>query len=55
MVRRLGDGEHVRVGEVLARERGVFTVRWNDDGTEESLRLDHRNLLVTEGTLASSP
>ncbi|MCF6473862.1 hypothetical protein FAF44_36585 [Nonomuraea sp. MG754425] len=51
MVRRLGDGEHVRVGEVLSRERGVFTVRWNDDETEESLRLDYRNLLVTEGTL----
>ncbi|MBN6052832.1 hypothetical protein JYK22_12915, partial [Nonomuraea sp. RK-328] len=51
MVRRLGDGEPVRVGEVLSRERGVFTVRWNDDGTEESLRLDYRNLLVTEGTL----
>ncbi|PZG51459.1 hypothetical protein C1I98_08455 [Spongiactinospora gelatinilytica] len=51
MVRRLGDGEHVRVGKVLARERGIFAVRWSDDGTEESLRLDHRNLLVTEGTL----
>ncbi|MCA2182794.1 hypothetical protein LDL08_42205 [Nonomuraea glycinis] len=39
------------MGEVLSRDRGIFTVRWNDDGTEESLRLDHRNLLVTEGTL----
>jgi hypothetical protein len=51
MVRKLEDSESVRVGEVLSRDRGIFTVRWNDDGTEESLRLDHRNLLVTEGTL----
>ncbi len=51
MVRRLKNGESVRVGKVLSRERGVFSVRWNDDGTEEDLRLDSRNLLAAEGTL----
>ncbi len=50
-MRRSEDGKSIRVGKVLSREKGVFSVRWNDDGTEENLRLDSRNQLAIEGTL----
>lgn len=44
-------GGPVRVGAVLSRNRGIYQVRWEDDGTEETLKIGGRNQFAPRGSL----
>lgn len=44
-------GGPVRVGAVLSRSRGIYQVRWEDDGTEETLKIGGRNQFAPRGSL----
>lgn len=41
----------VRTGELLAKDKGVLTVRWEDDGSEEDVRISATTTFMPRGSL----
>lgn len=51
VVRETAGPRRARVGTVLSKTRGSVTVRWDDDGTEETVPQDGRNKFAVRGSL----